>query len=96
MSKVQQVTAIISNPSPHDPHRATVGYYVVEGNLLTMTYGDGKPFRGRSGEKITHKLNPGDDPTVIAKRLTLQIHRASRGDGMNFNRPLVYPKIGLA
>jgi hypothetical protein len=71
MSDVRQVTAIISNPSPHDPTdmgRCTVGYYVVEDNLLTMTYGDGKPFHGRSGEKITHKLQRGDDPTVIAKR----------------------------
>ena len=69
-------------PQPHDMGRATVGYYVVEGKLLMMTHGDGKPFHGRSGEKIAHKLQPGDDPTVIAKRLTLQIHRASRGDGM--------------
>ena len=23
-----------------------------------MTYGDGKPFLGRSGERITHKLQP--------------------------------------
>ena len=44
-----------------------------------MTHGDGKPFHGRSGEKIAHKLQPGDDPTVIAKRLTLQIHREYAG-----------------
>lgn len=100
MSNVKSVTAIISNPSPHDPTdrgRCTVGYYVVEGNLLTMTYGDGKPFHGRGGEKITHRLQAGDDPTVIAKRLTLQIHRASRGDGMGgFNRPINYRPLGLA
>ena len=99
MSEVQNVTAIISNPSPHDPTdvgRCTVGYYVIEGKLLTMTYGDGTPFLGRSGERITQKLQRDDDPTVIAKRLTLRIHRASRGDGMNFNRPLVYPRSGVA
>jgi hypothetical protein len=76
--------------------RATVGYYVVEGNLVTMTDRDGMPFHGRSGEKITHKLQTGDEPAIIAKRLTLQIHRASgwqihrasRGDCMaGFNRP---------
>ena len=100
MSKVQNVTAIISNPSPHDPTdlgRATVGYYVIEGKLLTMTHGDGKPFLGRSGERITQKLQRGDDPSVIAKRLTLQIHRSRRGDGMaDFNRPLVYRPLGIA
>ena len=47
--------------------------YVVEGHLLTITYGDGKPFHGRSGEKITLRLQAGDDPTVIAKRLPMQI-----------------------
>ena len=74
-----------------------MGINVVEGKLLTMTYGDGKSFIGRSGEKITHKLQPDDDPRVIAKRLTLRIHRASRGDGMaDFNRPLVYPRSGVA
>jgi hypothetical protein len=62
-----------------------------------MTYGDGKPFHGRSCEKITHRLQAGDDVTVIAKRLTIQIHRASRGDWMTgFNRPLNYPRSGIA
>ena len=97
MSEVKSVTAIISHPSPRDPHdmgRCTVGYYIVEGNLLTMTYGDAKPFHGRSGERITPKLQY---PTVIAKRLTMQIHRASRGDGMaDFNRPLNYRPLGIA
>src|SRR5258707_14027040 len=100
MSDVRQVTAIISNPSPHDPTdmgRCTVGYYVVEGNLLTMTYGDGQTCDGKSVEKITHRLQAGDEPTVIANRLTMQIHRASRGDGMaGFNRPLNYRLLGIA
>ena len=62
-----------------------------------MTYGDGKPFHGKSGEKITHRLQAGDDITVIAKRLTMQIHRGSRGDGMvDFNRPLNYRPLATA
>ena len=62
MSEVQQVIAIVNNPNPDDPHdlgRATVGYYVIEGKLLTMTHGDGRPFIGRSGERITQKLQRG-------------------------------------
>jgi hypothetical protein len=48
-------------------------------------YGDGKPFHGRSGEKF------------VAKRLTMQIPRVSRGDGMaGFNRPLSYRPLGVA
>ena len=63
MPDVKQVTAIVSNPSPLDPSdtgRVTVGYYIMEDDLLTMTDGDGKPFRGRSGEKVTHKLQAGE------------------------------------
>jgi hypothetical protein len=61
-----------------------------------MTYGEGKPFHDRSGEKITHRLSkPG--MIIIAKRLTIQIHRVSRGDGMaGFNRPLNYRLLGIA
>jgi hypothetical protein len=42
-----------------------------------MTYGDGKPFHGRSCEKITHRLQAGDDVTVIAKRLTTDPSRVA-------------------
>ena len=101
MSDVKQVVAVVNNPSPHDPDdlgRATVGYYVIEDKLLTMTHGDGRPFIGRSGETITQKLQRGDDPSVIAKRLTLRIHRSSYGDRMaDFHtRRLVYPRSGVA
>ena len=42
-----------------------VGYYTLEGNLLMMmTDGAGKPFRGRSGEPMTHKLRPVNIPTL--------------------------------
>ena len=63
-----------------------------------MTHGDGRPFIGRSGERITQKLQRGDDPTVIAKRLTLRIHRSTYNDRMaNFHtRRLVYPRSGVA
>ena len=101
MSDVKQVVAVVNNPNPDDPHdlgRATVGYFVVEKNLLTMTHGDGRPFIGRSGERIEQKLQRDDDPTLIAKRLTLRIHRSSYGDRMaDFHtRRLVYPRSGVA
>ena len=100
MPDVKQVTAIVSNPSPFDPThtgRVTVGYYVLDGDLLTMTDGEGTPVRGRSGEKITHKLQAGEIPQLIAERLTMKIYRMVRGDGMaGFNRPLSYPRADVA
>jgi hypothetical protein len=91
---------ILANPSPLDPNdtgRVTIGYCVLDGNLLTMTDGEGTPVRGRSGERITHKLEAGEDAGTIAKRLTMKIYRQVRGDGLSgFNRRLAYPKGGLA
>jgi hypothetical protein len=41
-----------------------------------MTDGEEKPFRGKRGERVTHRLQAGEDPTIIAKkRLTMKIIR---------------------
>jgi hypothetical protein len=59
-----------------------------------MTDIDGKPVRRRySGEVSRHRLAEGDDPVVIAKRLTLAIWRSNTGGDASggFNRPLRYP-----
>jgi hypothetical protein len=93
------VTVVIANPSPLDPNdtgRVTIGYYVLDGDLLTMTDGEGTPFRGKGGDRVTHKLEAGEDPSTTAKRLTLKIYRMVRGDGMvGFHRPLSYPQSGF-
>jgi hypothetical protein len=102
MPDVKQVTAIVANPNRRDPRdtgRVTYGYYVIEDGLLIMTDGDGKGFRGRSGERVTHKLQPGEEPDVIAQRLTRQIYRALNeepGQVAGFNRALVYRNNGIA
>ena len=57
MREIKQVAASLSNRSTSQPAgRVTVGYYVLEDGLLTMTDGEGEPIRGRDGLKITHKL----------------------------------------
>jgi hypothetical protein len=98
MPDVKQVIVIVSNPTgAGDTGRATIGYYKLEGDLLTMTDGNGTPIRRRSGDLVKQKLQPGDDAVLIAKRLTMSIYRMARGDGVEgFNRPLSYPKSGLA
>jgi hypothetical protein len=60
--------------------------------MVTMTDGYGKPIRRRySGEIYKHKLEQSEDTDVIAKRLTMSIYRWS-----GFNRPLIYPSIGVS
>ncbi|WP_027578396.1 hypothetical protein [Bradyrhizobium sp. Ai1a-2] len=100
MSEVKQVSAIVANPSmlrDNDPGQVTIGYYTLKDDVLTMTDGTGEPVRNRYGEKTTHKLQAGEAPDVIAKRLTLKIYRRIRGsDDIGFGRRLVYPKVGIA
>jgi hypothetical protein len=98
MPDVKQVTTILSNPSRTNPTgQVTIGYYTLEGSLLTMTDGNGAPFRSLSGERMTHKLEAGEDAGVVAQRLTRKIYSMVQGDGMaGFNRPLDYPSWGIA
>jgi hypothetical protein len=94
MSEVRSVAVSVSSPSPADPAgRATVGYYVVQDDVLTMTDGEGKPVRRRySGDVYKQLLRESDDPAVVAKRLTLAIWRSNTGGDASggFNRRLNY------
>ena len=77
--------------------RLTLGYYVLDDGILTMTDGDGSPFRSTGGDRITHRLQSGEDLTVVAKRLTMKIYHMVRRDNMvGFNRSLNYQPSGIA
>jgi len=95
MSEVKQVVAIVSNPSRHDDlGRTTFGFYVLKDGLLTMTDGNGAAVHSRGGDKFTHKLQPSENPDVIAKRLTVKIHRMASGDEHGVWRKIDWPRNG--
>jgi hypothetical protein len=75
-------------PTNGDAGAGEIGFYEVEDGYLQMFSEDGK-----AGKKV--KLAPGDDPRTIAGRLTKEAWM-KRARESTFNRPLVYPKIGLA
>lgn len=94
MSEIRQVTVITANPTRSDDvGRAEIGFYIVAAGLLTMTDPHGVPLRNaNTGEKIEHRLMADETPRVIAKRLTLKIFNAARGDDMaGFQRHIDYP-----
>ena len=97
-TEIKSVQAIVSNPSPREPNgRVTVGYYVMKDGLLTMTDSKGAPVRSYGGDKYEKKIEEDDIVKLIAQRLTMKIHLARVGNEMaNFNRPLNYPKNGVA
>jgi hypothetical protein len=94
MPEVFHVYATVRLPNgDNDPGQVTTGYYTLADGILTMTDSKGTPVRDlNSGEKVTHKLAAGDDAAVIARRLTMKIHRMLRGESgpAGFNRPLSY------
>lgn len=94
MLDVKRVIVALRNPTPGvagDGGQVTEGYYLVEGDKLTMTDSTGKPMRRPSdGEFYTHKLKPDENPHTIAGRLTKTIRERLHGDDNGFNRRIVY------
>jgi hypothetical protein len=93
--KVERVNVTIrpSDPETGDPGAARFGYYVVEGELLTMTDENGSPLKDSQDRPITCVLEHATDAPGIAGSLT---RRRARGDGMRgFDKgPLRYPDGG--
>jgi hypothetical protein len=100
MRDVRHITIITRNPiGSGDGGSCEEGFYTVDGDgVLTMTDAEGAALRNpNTGEKITHRLAPGESDKAVAKRLRLRIYRDARpDDDKGFSRPLRYPKFGLA
>jgi hypothetical protein len=96
---VKAVVAVVSNPiGKGDSGQVVEGFYTRDGDTLTMTDRDGVPLRDdNNGERITVRLLPTDNEKTVAKRTTLRLHRAERGDDVaNFSRVIRYPSRGWA
>jgi hypothetical protein len=99
MSEIKHVIATVSNPiGKGDFGSCQEGHYRVDGDVLTMVTATGQPLRGTFGERITHRLQPGESAVGVAKKLTLGHWRASQGDetAAAFNRPIRYRNGGVA
>lgn len=75
------------------------GHYTVKGDVLTMTDQDGNPVIDHQGKTFSQKLD-GESLHIAAcmtKKIRLALQGKSRpGQVAGFNRPLVYPKVGIA
>jgi len=69
---VHSVTVQIRRPSGDDPGQVMLAYYVVRGDELVLTRGDGTPV---DEARFRHKLRPGDNPAAIAGVIGRQIRR---------------------
>ena len=87
------VTTRPSDPDSGDPGSARIGYYVVEGDLLTLCDENGTPIKTDRDEMITAVLEHPSDAHAVASVLT---RKRSRGSGMRgFEKgALKYPPAG--
>ena len=88
------VTTRPSDPDSGDPGSARIGYYTVEGELLTLTDERGT-LKNDQDQMITAVLESLSDAHAVAAVLT---RKRSRGNGLRgFEKgTLRYPKLGLA
>jgi hypothetical protein len=94
MPEIKSVIVTTANPIGRgDLGQCEEGFYVVEGDVLTMVTATGEPLRGVMGERITARLTSGEEARGVAKRLTLGQWRSSGGERSDFHRPLRYSKM---
>ena len=86
---VQEVIVSVRNSSENDPGECAVGYFIVQGNSVTLTDENGKPLDEKDG---TAKVGDAD-PRSIASIMVRRRWEGSQGDA-DFNRPLNYKKGG--
>jgi hypothetical protein len=84
---------------PHEetgyPGLVSEGRYTFEGGVVTLTDHSGVPVKNVHGKVCSQTVGPGDNPLIIARRLTKQFYLARRGkDRLDFNRPLHYKRDG--
>jgi hypothetical protein len=95
-NKINQVWIQIKRPSGSFPGQSCLGYYTIEDDTVVMTDAEGQPARDGDGKYYRQTLKPGENPKVIAGRLTRELRLALRG-GKNapvagFDGPIIYPK----
>jgi hypothetical protein len=83
-SQPTYVRVIISNGNDNDPGVIAEGYYTIEDGAVILRDRDDKHLTSRA-------LLPGQDPLGVARALLREVEEPE-----DFNRPLHYPKLGLA
>jgi len=96
--KVEKINVILTRPTEYQSRTWCCGHYIIKDDVLTMTDKDGKPVVDLQGKTYSQRLD-GENPRIIAACMTKKIRlelRGKSGKVAGFNRPLVYPKIGVA
>ena len=96
--EIRPVIVQIKPPGDRDEGQVAEGRYVVADNVVTLTDRAGAPVRDSDGKTYSRKLSEGDNPHVIAGRLTKEFRLALLGKTKiktGFSGPIAYPKTGV-
>ena len=92
--KIHRVIVTIYPPREDGyPGQVEEGYYLREGNVVSLVSHEGVPVR-RDGKTYSKALGSGEDPHQIAGRLLRQFYQ-SRREKNRFNRQIIYPRSSL-
>ena len=94
-TKISRVIVTIYPPREDYPGQVEEGHYTNDDGEVTLVSPAGLPLLDRKGKAFSRKLEQAEDPHQIAGRLLKQ-YRESKNKGSRFNRPLNYPKLGIA
>jgi hypothetical protein len=99
MMEIKSVVIAVAKPAGRgDLGQCAEGFYTREGDVISLVSREGEPLRDENtGDRITAHLN-GELEKVVAKRMTLRLYRAERGDEVSsaFNRRISYGRNGYA
>jgi hypothetical protein len=92
---IHDVVVQIFPPSETSHGHVAEGRYTFEDGVVALVDYHGNPVKNVHGRAYAQKVNPDENPLVIARRLTKQFALARRGnDRFDFNRPLHYKRDG--
>jgi hypothetical protein len=87
--KLHRVIAEVRRPRGDFPGQVEEGQYTFEDGVVTLVNNAGAPICDRYGKVYEKKLAPGEDPHVIAGRLTKEVWQARGGGKRKFSAPII-------
>jgi hypothetical protein len=94
--KPQFVTIQIKPPKGEFPGQTAEGAFIVENDTVILTDREGNPARDGDGKFYKQKLVDGQNPKMIAGRLTRELRSALRGKDAaknGFDGPIHYAPL---